>query len=538
MRRHIIFLALLIAAQGLSFGREKKSNKPKPDKEVIIKSDKRQAHALITPYANFTEWMTDEAAKTPWEPSHSTIRLFLNDLWKSHAARSRDKDLKEFYRAMFDVSTWKTISVPESQNPSNGEGRPAVKYYRRTADIPSSWSEKSAILHFGALSGKVTVWINGKKAGSVQKRNDIGEAELDISRHIRPGNENLIALELHEKRGAGPLFGIYGDVYVEARRQTYVEDIDVETYFNEDLSVATLVADVKVTNKGKKPTMLSPVVTLYDPDGKEVEHKIASSSELKKGKDEWVRVRLLALNPRLWTDETPYLYSLGVSLDEEVYIQRCGIRLTENRGGTVHVNKQPITIHGIDMTAGVAVPVEGQSLIGQMEEDILHAKSLGLNAVCVNGKTCDPRLYSLCDHYGLYVLDGKKGGEPAYDLTALRDREKQAQIKKECQKVTFRLDDARHLVVTNHHTFASLKNYRLFFTVTHRKEGKASGGDVLMQGHQDLSDIRPGKSTVLAFPLPPTEAEGQTLLNVVLRQKTDTQWMRAGQDVMTDTIPL
>jgi len=530
--KKILFIVLLVTIHGTLPAKVKKSKGSQPGTTMLAGDKPHSQHTIISPYANSTEWITDDAAKMPWKPSHSSVRLFLNDLWKSHFTQTQDKEFKEFYKAMYDVSTWKTIAVPEQRNTLEESDEYSIKYYRRTIDVPSSWNGRNAYLHFGALSGKVTVWVNGKKAGDTQNKNELGEAELDITRCIRPGNENLIALELHEKRSAGQPFGIYGDIYLEARRTAFVEDIMVESYFNEDLSVANLVVNVQAMNMGK-PTTVSPIATLYAPDGSEVAHTVASTPELKKKKGGKVQLKLLVLNPYLWTDETPFLYTLNVTLGDEIFTQKYGIRLMNGRDGTFHMNNRPITIQCADMS-DAGIHDRGVNLIQQWEKDIQTIKDLNLNAVCVNEKTCDPRLYALCDHYGLYVLNHKKN-ETYYDISSIRDQAKHADIKKTCRKVSFKLEGNR-LIICNNHTFTSLKNYRIHFTLIQKPNAGAAKGDVLMQGHQDLPDVQPGNNVALQYPLPPVDKRSVAILNVTLEQKNTTPWTKAGMVVAEESI--
>ena len=205
----------------------------------------------------------------------------------------------------------------------------------------------------------------------------------------------------------------------------------------------------------------------------------------------------------------------------------------ETRSGEIRLNNRPITIKCADMS-DAGIHDKELNLIQQMEKDVQTIKELNLNAVCVDEKNCDPRLYALCDHYGLYVLNHKKD-ETYCDIASIRDQAKQADIKRTCQKVSFKLD-GKHLIIYNNHTFTSLKNYRIYFTVIHKPDEKSAKGDILMQGHQDLPDIQPGNNVALQYPLPPVEKTGTTVANVVLKQKYSTLWVEAGREIVSDCI--
>lgn len=81
-----------------------------------------------------------------------------------------------------------------------------------------------------------------------------------------------------------------------------------------------------------------------------------------------------------------------------------GFKSVELKGGNILVNGQPVKFFGVnrhdfDPVHGKTVPFE------LMRRDVELMKSFNFNAV----RTChypnDPRFCSLCDHYGLYVID-------------------------------------------------------------------------------------------------------------------------------------
>lgn len=55
-------------------------------------------------------------------------------------------------------------------------------------DVPSSWSNESVLLHFGAVDYEATVFINGKQAGF--HRGGYFHFELDISSYITANQTN------------------------------------------------------------------------------------------------------------------------------------------------------------------------------------------------------------------------------------------------------------------------------------------------------------------------------------------------------------
>jgi beta-galactosidase len=128
------------------------------------------------------------------------------------------------------------------------------------------------------------------------------------------------------------------------------------------------------------------------------------------GKETVLNLDQAIRDPLKWTAETPHLYKLSMELFDpsgdlmEVIGAKIGFREVEIRNGLLLFNGKPIKIkgtnrHEFDMTRGRALTRES------MVRDIVLMKRHNINAV----RTChypnDPEWYSLCDEYGLYVMD-------------------------------------------------------------------------------------------------------------------------------------
>ena len=78
---------------------------------------------------------------------------------------------------------------------------------RRSVNVPDSWNGKRIVLHFGAVGGKVVVYVNGQRVGDGF---DIFFAQdFDVTRFIHFGADNQILVKVI----AAPVFdkpGHYG----------------------------------------------------------------------------------------------------------------------------------------------------------------------------------------------------------------------------------------------------------------------------------------------------------------------------------------
>ncbi|MDE5947269.1 MAG: beta-galactosidase, partial [Prevotella sp.] len=183
-----------------------------------------------------------------------------------------------------------------------------------------------------------------------------------------------------------------------SRPKTHIRDIRIAADLTRESGFRTGALSVDVDVEGKDVSVEMVV------EGASKTTPVAV--EPASGRKSWHGgVTLEDVKP--WTAETPYLYTLYVTLRRggetvEVVRQRVGFRHVEIAGGQLLVNGRPVLIKGVnrhelDPDGGYIVSME------RMEEDIRIMKRLNINAV----RTChypdDPRWYELCDRYGLYV---------------------------------------------------------------------------------------------------------------------------------------
>ncbi|WP_294072765.1 glycoside hydrolase family 2 TIM barrel-domain containing protein, partial [Proteiniphilum sp. UBA1028] len=115
-------------------------------------------------------------------------------------------------------------------------------------------------------------------------------------------------------------------------------------------------------------------------------------------------------NPEKWSAETPYLYTLVLSLNDstgrvvEQASTRVGFRSVEIENGRFLVNGKPVRFRGVNRHEHDPVTAKVMSEEG-MIRDIVLMKQANINAVRTAHYPDVPRWYELCDEYGLYVMD-------------------------------------------------------------------------------------------------------------------------------------
>ena len=271
-----------------------------------------------------------------------------------------------------------------------------VGSYRREIVVPADWNGKDIVAHFGSVTSNMYLWVNGKFVG--YSEDSKLEAEFDITRYVKPGQKNLIAFQVFrwcdgtylEDQDFFRYSGVARDCYLYARNKKRIDDIRVTPDLDADYRNGSLTVDMDLKGSGEV------LLELLDADGNTVKEATVKGS----GKASAV---MQVENPKKWTAETPYLYTLRATLgNTEVVPLKVGFRKVEIKNAQLLVNGQPVLIkganrHEIDPDGGYVVSRE------RMLQDIQLMKLNNINAV----RTChypdDNYWYELCDRYGIYI---------------------------------------------------------------------------------------------------------------------------------------
>lgn len=105
-----------------------------------------------------------------------------------------------------------------------------------------------------------------------------------------------------------------------------------------------------------------------------------------------------------WTAETPELYELYVSTEDQEICVRTGFRKVEIIDNNFCVNGRALLINGVNHHD--YNPKEGRTVTyEQMKDDIILMKQHNINAVRCSHYPANGYFYDLCDEFGLYVID-------------------------------------------------------------------------------------------------------------------------------------
>ncbi len=362
------------------------------------------------------------------EPLASARTLSLNGTWRFSYKQDATEYVSDFFRVDYDDSDWRTMPIPgvwehngvndpmyvnvgfpwrgheenrpQEQNPVPTKNN-TVGYYRRVVDVPESFRGQDLTLYIGAVTSNVYVWINGRFVG--YSEDSKLEAEFDVTKFLRPGEQNTIAFQVFrwsdgtylEDQDMFRFTGFTRDTYIYARPRNRVDNIELTQDLVNGFSDGHL--RLRMTSVGK-PTY---DLRLISPTGEEVWHQRVAGRNTNT-------ISTTIRNVLPWSAEQPNLYRLEIETLEgqkstEVIHMNVGFRHVEIRGSVMYFNGQPILIKGAnrhEMSPETGTVVSR----AQMEQDVINAKRINLNAI----RTChypnDPYFYDLCDRYGLYVL--------------------------------------------------------------------------------------------------------------------------------------
>ncbi len=282
-----------------------------------------------------------------------------------------------------------------------------------------------AELVFEGVDSCFYVWVNGEFAGYSEVSH--ATSMFDISGFLREGRNRLSILNLKwctgtyfEVQDKWRMTGIFRDVYLLKRPQVRLEDFYLHQEFAADDSSVLLKTDFSFRGQGG-----SMKVRLYGPEG-----EWAGETEIPI--EEGARAELAVAAPRLWSAETPALYTMICELPGEVIGQKIGFRRITAEKGVIKINGHPIRIKGVNRHD--TDPVTGYAVDRQhILRDLILMKRNNINALRTAHYPNSPLVIELCNELGLYVMSeadhelhglAYSGGDLAPIAKELRDDQK------------------------------------------------------------------------------------------------------------------
>lgn len=347
----------------------------------------------------------------------------LNGVWKFMFLDAPEYSPEGFFNSDFDVTKMDDITVPGNWqlqgygkmhysdlwynfpiNPPYVPTENPTGIYKRTFFVEESYRDKKIIIRFCGVDSAYHLWINGKEVGySKVARN---ESEFDITDLIRVGEENDVTVRVYQWSDGTYLedqdmwweSGIFRDVELIGVPKDGINDYKViadldDEYKNGIFKVEAFLRTTKEVNV---------TFELVDAGENTVFTKTVVAKEGKACIDEVIA------DVNHWTAETPYLYKLFMTVEDdgqivEVIPQNVGFRNIRLNGETFLVNGVAIKFKGVNRHD--YSPQNGRVVSREeIEKDIILMKQFSINAIRTSHYPNSYYLYDLCDEYGMYLI--------------------------------------------------------------------------------------------------------------------------------------
>ncbi|WP_368267983.1 beta-galactosidase [Enterobacter cloacae] len=385
----------------------------------------------LAAHAPFHSWRNEHAAR---EDAASISRRSLNGEWR-FSFFSAPEQVPQAWTgedcpdavAMPVPSNWQmqgvdtpvytNVTYPIPVNPPFVPAENPVGCYSLTFEVEDAWLEGGQTrIIFDGVNSAFHLWCNGQWVGYSQDSRL--PAEFDLSGVLRAGQNRLAVMVLRwcdgsylEDQDMWRMSGIFRDVSLLHKPETYIADYQVVTDLNAELDRAVLKVDVALA--GAHFTECEVAITLWRNGERCASATRQPGSAIVDERGNWAERLTVAIpvaSPALWSAETPALYRLTIALldpqGEVLEIEACdvGFRRVEVSNGLLKLNGKPLLIRGVNRHEHH--PEYGQVMDeATMRRDIEIMKQHNFNAVRCSHYPNHPLWYRLCDRYGLYVVD-------------------------------------------------------------------------------------------------------------------------------------
>lgn len=278
--------------------------------------------------------------------------------------------------------------ILEKRNPAVSDGGhgyfPGGIYtYEKTFTAPTEWEGKKVLVEFEGVYKNSTVSLNGNVVGGHKYGYTTFTVELT---GLNYGGENTLTVVADNSKLPNSRWytgsGIYRPVWL------YVGDAAHIAY--QGVKITTLSINPAVI---RVETKANAGVSVEILDGDTV---IATGSGAV--------CEITVPNAKLWSDETPNLYTARVSCSSDVVEEKFGIRKISWSNKGLFINGKETLLRGgcVHHDSGIL----GAATYDESEwRRVRILKEAGFNAIRAAHNPCSRATLEACDHYGMYMMD-------------------------------------------------------------------------------------------------------------------------------------
>ncbi|MBQ7840813.1 MAG: DUF4981 domain-containing protein [Lachnospiraceae bacterium] len=265
--------------------------------------------------------------------------------------------------------------------------------YVKDFELSEAESGMRRFLYFEGVDSCFYVWVNGEFVGYSQVSHS--PSEFEITGCTKAGKNRLSVLVMKwcdgsylEDQDKFRYSGIFRDVTLICRPESFVNDFTVQTEV--DLESSSAVVCVRFDSVEGNPSI---ECELLDEDGTQLCLAFTTNEKLS----------IPVSNPILWNAEQPYLYTLKIKTEEELIVQKVGIRCITVENGIIFINGKQVKFRGVNRHD--SDPVTGATVTrADVMKDLKLMKEHNVNAIRTSHYPNAPWFPQLCSEYGFYVI--------------------------------------------------------------------------------------------------------------------------------------
>lgn len=357
----------------------------------------------------------------------STKTLFNND-WEFVVSDAGINDINS-------IDDWEKVTLPHTPviAPKVMQGQwQGICWYKKSFTLPATAKNQILLFRFEGAMNASEFWINGNKVAS-----HLGgylPVVFDFTNVANVGGENTILVRLDNTdnpvTGPKPMpildfnmhGGLYRDAFLITKNQLHISDPILAnktagggifvTYPQVSDEKAVIQVQTHVNNSAKKAKAYTVKNELWN--GNELVLSHESDKILTEALTDTTIISIFVLeNPRLWSPQSPSLYTLKTSIltngkESDLEETRIGIRQIEITQGLFKINGKEMFLRGVNRHQ--EYPYVGYALSNEAQyRDAFKIKSAGFDYIRLSHYPHSPAFMDACDELGLLVLDAILG---------------------------------------------------------------------------------------------------------------------------------
>lgn len=291
-----------------------------------------------------------------------------------------------------------------------------IGWYRYELTPKAEWKGKRILLDFQGIMLVGDVYLNGKRIGGT----DYGYLgfDVDVSKLLKFGEVNEIAVKADTRNPNNSRWftgaGLYRDVnFIVTDKDLYFprHPLFIRTVNNQEVKIRANIFNQQ--KKAKAAGTFIPVeVRILDADGHVVAQQKTDVDFNAKWRDREYELPAIKIeNAKLWSCDTPYLYTAEVTL-------------YDNEGKVADQIREPFGVRTIEMNPQHGLLVNGKKVLLQgfanhhtlgalgaaaypraIEKRLKMMKEFGFNHVRTSHNPYSEDFLRLCDRLGILVVD-------------------------------------------------------------------------------------------------------------------------------------